>query len=489
MINMKKISIQRLVVLPLALGLFFTSCKRYSSDFGDTNVNPGVTGSPILAALLTNVEAGLAGYGTNTRAALYCQYMSETQYTDVSLYSLPQINFEGEYSGSLYDLQNIINTNTSNNMTQLARILKAYIYAQITDRWGDVPYSQALQGNSTPVFDKQADIYPALIQELTQAAAAFNTSSAITGDILYGGSTTKWKKFANSLRMRLALQLTKKFPAAGGYAAQQFAAALNDAGGYIADNSDNLVVNFPGGNFKSSWFNLYDGRKDFGESNTMTALMSSLGDGRQNAYGGLTEDQNVSNSNWNATSSLGVPYGRLRTFVDPWTQNNPGWARVLRGDYRTEKGSVVLLSAAEVFLARAEAADRGWTSENMTSLYQAGINASFAQWGLAAPAASYFTQSSVALSAPAGTAANIQKLAIQQYVAGYPDGQRGWNIWRRTGFPALTPAIDATNSSKQIPRRYTYGQTSYGSNTAAVTAAAGLLPGGDTQDSKIWWDQ
>jgi hypothetical protein len=489
MINMKKISIQRLVVLPLALGLFFTSCKRYSSDFGDTNVNPGVTGSPILAALLTNVEAGLAGYGTNTRAALYCQYMSETQYTDVSLYSLPQLNFEGEYSGSLYDLQNIINTNTSNNMTQLARILKAYIYAQITDRWGDVPYSQALLGNSTPAFDKQADIYPALIQELTQAAAAFNTSSAITGDILYGGSTAKWRKFATSLRMRLALQLTKKFPAAGGYAAQQFAAALNDAGGYITDNADNLVVNFPGGNFKSSWFSLYDGRKDYGESNTMTSLMSSLGDGRQSAYGGLTEDQNVNNTSWNATSSLGVPYGRLRTFVDAWTQANPGWARVLRGDYRTEKGSVVLMSAAEVFLARAEAADRGWTSENMTSLYQAGINASFAQWGLAAPAASYFSQSNVALSAPAGTAANIQKLAIQQYVAGYPDGMRGWNIWRRTGFPVLTPASDATNSSKQIPRRYTYGQTSYGSNSAAVTAAAGLLPGGDTQDSKIWWDQ
>ena len=125
----------------------------------------------------------------------------------------------------------------------------------------------------------------------------------------------------------------------------------------------------------------------------------------------------------------------------------------------------------------------------MTSLYQAGINASFAQWGLAAPAASYFTQSSVVLSSPAGSAANIQKLAIQQYIAGYPDGLRGWNIWRRTGFPVLTPAIDATNSSKQIPRRYTYGQTAYGSNTAAVTAAAGLLPGGDTQDSKIWWDQ
>ena len=73
-------------------------------------------------------------------------------------------------------------------------------------------------------------------------------------------------------------------------------------------------------------------------------------------------------------------------------------------------------------------------------------------------------------------------------IAAYPDGMRGWNIWRRTGFPVLTPAQDATNSSRQIPRRYTYGQTSYASNTAAVTAAAAAI-GGDTQDTRMWWDQ
>lgn len=471
---MKKISIQRLAVLPLALGLFFTSCKRYSSDFGDTNVNPGVTGSPILSALLTNVEASIAGYASNTRAGLYCQYFSETQYTDVSLYSLPQINFEGEYSGILYDLQNIINVNTSNNMTQVARILKAYFFSTITDRWGDVPYSQALTGNPTPVFDKQADIYPALIQELTDAVASFDNLSGVNGDILYSGNTTKWKKFANSLRLRLALQLTKKFPAASGYAATQFNAALNDGGGLITDNADNMFVKYPGGSFKSPWYNLYDGRKDFGESEPMVNLMSAMGDGRQAVFG---------------TSTVGVPYGRLRSYVDPWTSSNPTWSRILADAQRPETGVVMILPASETWLARAEAADRGWTSENMNTMYQAGVNASFAQWGLAAPAASYFTQTGAALSAPAGTGANIKNLAIQQYISAYPDGMRGWNIWRRTGFPVLTPAIDATNSSKQIPRRYTYGQTTYGSNTANTNTAAGALPGGDTQDSKVWWDQ
>ncbi len=485
---MKKISIQRLAVLALALGLFFTSCKRYSSNFGDTNVNPGVTGSPLFNALLTNVAANVSGYATATRGGLYCQYFSETQYTDVSLYSLPQINFEGNYSGVMNDCQNIIDNGPNDNMKAVARILKTYIYSFMTDAWGDVPYSQALTGNGTPVFDKQSDIYTGMLNDLAGAVNQLNAGGgAITGDIIFGGNVTKWKRVANSLRIRLALQLSERFPAAGAFAAVQFNAALTHPDGIITSNADNFTVNYPGGNFSSPWWGLYNGRRDFGESNTMTTLMTSIGDGRQNAFGGKTEDQTTSNPDWNQTSSLGVPYGRLRAFVDPWTSNNPTWARILRGDLRQQNGSVVILSAAEMFLSRAEAADRGWTGENMNSMYQQGINASFAQWGLAAPAPAYFTQPGVALANPAGTAANIKNIAIQEYIAGYPDGQRGWNLWRRTGWPVLTPAPDATNSSGQIPRRYTYGQQSYGSNTANTNAAATSI-GGDNQDTKVWWD-
>ncbi|MBM3922695.1 MAG: SusD/RagB family nutrient-binding outer membrane lipoprotein [Sphingomonadales bacterium] len=471
--NMRNFSIQRTLVLPLTLGLFFTSCKRYSSDFGDTNLNPAATTSPILPALLTNVEAGLGGYGAQTRGGLYCQYFSETQYTDVSLYSLPQLSFEGEYSGSLYDLQNIINTNTSNNMTQAARILKAYIFSTITDRWGDIPYSQALIGNKTPAFDKQEDVYRGCMRELTQAVAAFDNTSAISGDIIYGGNVAKWKRLANTLRLRLAIQVSKRFPAGSAWAGTEFRAALADAGGTITSNADNFTVAYPGGNYRSPWFSLYDGRRDFGQSDVMVGVMSSLSDGRQAAFG---------------SSTLGVPYGRVRGYVDPWCQANPNWSRILSESNRQQNGRVALVTAAETHLLRAEAADRGWTTENMGSLYQAGIEISFQQWGLSVPAGSYFTQPNVALSNPAGTGANIRNIAVQQYIAAYPDGLRGWNIWRRTGFPTLTPAQDATNSSRQIPRRYTYGQTSYASNTAAVTAAAAAI-GGDTQDTKVWWDQ
>src|SRR5689334_14812403 len=94
-------------LLILALPLLATafSCNKFE-DFGDTNVNPGATTDPIVGALLTNVESGIAGFATSTRDGYYAQYFSETQYSDASLYSLPQIEFAGTYTGSLYDLEN-----------------------------------------------------------------------------------------------------------------------------------------------------------------------------------------------------------------------------------------------------------------------------------------------------------------------------------------------------------------------------------------------
>ncbi len=477
---MKKKFIYTFACLALFVG---AGCEKLS-DFGDTNDNPGATTEPIIGALLTNSSVSVGGYASQTRGGLYSQYFSETQYTDVSLYQIPQLNFSGEYSGVLFDLQNIINLEQSNNMSTIAKILQQYIFWTVTDRWGDVPYSEALQG-VTPKYDTQEEIYKGMIQTLSEAVNAFD-GSAITGDIINGGDIAAWKQFANSLRMMMALQLSKRYPSAGDYAATQFTAALNDPAGYISDNADNVKLTYPGGNFPSAWWGLYNGRKDFAESKTMTDLMASLSDGRQAVFGGASEI--ASDPNATATSNIGVPYGLARADAEAFTAANPTWARVLRGDKRTQTGEVVVLSAAQVTLARAEAADYGWTSEDLTTLYRQGIEFSFEQWGLSAPA-SYFSQGSVNLSAAAGSGANLSKIATQRYIAHYPDGLQGWNIWRKTGYPALTPAPAATNEGGQIPRRYVYHTSEYSTNKAGVEPAVERLNGGDSQDSRIWWDQ
>ncbi|MES2646639.1 MAG: SusD/RagB family nutrient-binding outer membrane lipoprotein [Bacteroidota bacterium] len=466
----------------MAVLVFASSCNKLE-DFGDTNVNPNGVSKPILSALFTNVSVGIPGFATQTRGGYYAQFFSETQYSDASLYAIPQLSFTGLYSGSLYDLQNIININESNNLTQAARILKSYIFWTITDSWGDVPYSQALQGGAVPnpVYDKQEDIYKGLLAELTSAVSSFDNTSFLGGDVSsYNGNIAKWKKLGNSLRILIALRTSKKYPSASGEAATAIKAALADPGGVISTNADNYSFSFPGGNLSSPWYGLYNGRKDVGESATMTALMGTLSDARQTVYG--TDESG-------APSTTGVPYGWSRNRVDPWTQANPKWTYVLKPSLRTQTGSVVVIPAAVVTLARAEAADRGWTTENAKVLYETGIKLSFEQWGVAPPSDAYFTQSAVAFSAPVGTGANLKQIATQRYVATYPDGLQAWAEWRRTGFPVLTPAPDALNASKQIPRRYTYATSEYLTNKASVEAAAALLPGGDVQDAKVWWDQ
>ena len=137
-----------------------------------------------------------------------------------------------------------------------------------------------------------------------------------------------------------------------------------------------------------------------------------------------------------------------------------------------------------VTLARAEAAERGWTSEVAATLYAQAVTLSFAQYGYtAAQATTYLAQPSVLY----GTN-NIQKIATQRWIALYPDGTQAWAEWRRTGYPVLTPTIYAVNTGGQIPRRYMYGTDEYSLNNASVTAGASGM-GGDTQDTHVWWDK
>jgi hypothetical protein len=482
--NMKKKLIYALT------GFFLMGAAGCSKleDFGDTNVNPAATTEPILAALLTNAQASMGAYASQTRGGLYAQYFSETQYTDVSLYSIPQLSFTGEYSGTLNDLQMIINKNTNKNMSTVAKILQQYVFWHITDRWGDVPYSEALTGKSTPKYDSQEEIYKGMIAKLKAAVNEFD-NSLITGDVLCNGDVAQWKRVANSMRLLMSLQLSKRYPAADGYAALEFKSALADAAGVITTNAQNFKVDYPGGNYKNNWWNAYNGRKDYAESKTMTDLLSSLGDSRANVFGGVTEIQGAANSA--TASTVGMPYGIVRASAEAFTSANAGWARILRGDFRTEDADVVLISAGQIALARAEAADKGWTAESLSTMYTTGITLAFEQWGLSVPA-NYLAQGTVALGA-AGTATNAGKIATQRYISFYPNGLQGWNIWRKTGFPALTPAPDATNDPKEIPRRYTYASSESTTNGANLQAAVTRQFGtanltGDKMNARVWWD-
>lgn len=460
----------------LALGVTtLFSCNKIK-DFGDTNVNPSDITTPSTFAILTNVETGISAWAKDNNAIAWIQYGSETQYPGEGIYDVTTSYFGmNSYTGSLLDLKTIITQNNNPDEVAVAKILTQYIYWNITDALGDIPYSQALQG-TVPAYDKQQDIYKGMIAALKAANAQFIGNGALKGDILNNNDVAKWKKFANSLRAMMALQLSKRFPGAGDYAATEFNDAISS--GVITSNADNVKLVFPGGIFKNPFFNDFDGARDNGESTTIFNMLAGLGDGRQAAFG---------------NSSIPVPFGLKEANINAWIKANVGWSHFLANNQRPENGPVYMMTASQLYVARAEAAARGWTGENKTAMLMAGVNASFEQWGLALPNAAYFTQASVVLD---GTN-DIRNIATQQYLASFPNGKAGWNSWRRTGFPVLANAPEPLNANHTtIPRRYTFIPATsstfseYTLNPAGVASAiANLVPAVDAPESRIWWDQ
>jgi hypothetical protein len=479
---MKKI-FNKLPLIALVSGFLMVSSCGDVSDFGDTNVNPNATTIPVTSALLTNAISAMGGTARGITGGLYCQYFSETQYTDASLYALPTSGF-GVYAGVLYDLENIINNNTdaatkakvavngSNaNQIAVARILKVFYYMYMTDQVGDIPYSGALKGEAKPIYDTQQAVYTGMFKELKEAAAQFDGGKDVVGDVLYGGDSGKWKKFANSMRLILALRISKADATTG-----KAEAASAIAGGVIQDNADNATLAFPGGPFKNPWFSLYDGRKDYAISDVVVTAMTDLKDARLKQFG-----------NPNASGTVvGFPYGLTRDDAVTYANGHADYGYVLNAAQRKEGSPQPLLTAAHAYLARAEAAQRGWTTENVTTMYNTGIKASLEQWGVyvAADYNAYIADAKVSLAADP-----LIKIGTQRWMAFFPDGTQGWSEWRRTGYPVLKPTVKATNSSKQIPRRFVYPATEGNLNKDNYNAAVGRLSGGDTQDAKIWWDK
>jgi hypothetical protein len=514
------------LVLSTAILLVFTligvGCAKIDK-FDDTNVNPNGISSPIPSALLTSVQSQLGGLANPTRTTTYCQYTSENQYTDISLFQLPQIEMGPLFAGNtpvgatttpgpLNDLQVIINFNSDpktagvaagygSNADQIAiaKILKSYIFWIITDRWGDIPYSEALQGATTPSpkFDKQEDIYFGMMKDLKDAVAGFDGGGKVLGDLIYDGDVSKWKKLGNSLRMLMALRLTKVYPNAGDKAAVQFAEATGNPAGIISSNADNFVLKFPGGSFKNTWYLAYESRDDYAESKTIGDVLQGLGDARQSAYG---------------TNTTTFPYGLTRDLAVQFANSvGNGQSRMLAASKRTESSPVVIVNAATVLLAKAEAIERGWITGDAQTQYESGIAASFQEWGVTLPPsylsgpANYTAGGGVAgnigaAPAPydaynasnaqdAATLTKLQRISLQYWLAAYPNGNEGWANWRRTGMPNLKGTRFATSASKQIVRRYVYGVNDYSFNNEQTKAAAARLTGGDVQDAHIWWDK
>jgi hypothetical protein len=481
----------KLTSIALAAGLVFSGvgCSKGIDEFGDINTNPGIVAEANTAALLTNVLSNMGAEAWQVNPGLYAQLYSETQYPELSRYSRNAPDYGGYYSGVLYDLVNIIKYNTDpdraaksqangSNANQIAtaRILKAWWFLRVTDQWGDIPYFQALNFDGQIPYDKQQDIYADLFKELKEAIAQFDGGAPVKGDILLDGNIAAWKKFANSIRMIMALRLSSVDANKG---KTEFLDAMGANGGYLTTNADNVMLVYPGGNYSSPIWTYYNinPRLDYALSKTVTDLMNPTGDRRVNVWG---------------SSTKGFPYGLTRDDAILWTNaGNTDWARVMHPSVGTPTMPMPILTASQITLARAEAAQRGWTAENAANLYRVGIELNWRQWGVYDAAAfdAYMLQANVALTA--GT--ELQKIITQRWLAAFPDGLEAWNIVRSTGFPVLTPApgtVPPAGATKPIPIRMAISQNHFDLNNTHTNAVADLYKIGgekDSQYARMWW--
>lgn len=461
------------------------SCRK---DFGDMNVDPEQPSPDAVRTylLLPNAQLSLAGtfFGNNT-PNFYVQYLAEGPYPGGSLYSTINFDWGATYYGPMYDLQRILDyieagsVETSgggdlNNQKAVATILQCYYSIWLTDRFGAIPYSEALKGekNLAPSYDSQKDIYYSVFTRLATAVSEINEAGlALKGDILFAGSMRKWKKFANTLRMDMALRLSNVDAAKG---KEEFAKAIADVAATIQSNTDNMEWKYSAGNssYYNPWYSNYtvSARNDYAISKTMTDYMLPKGDPRISVYA-----EKLASGSYN-----GLLYGSASA------KNIPGVYSRIGDAFRGMVSPARLFNYPQVLFMYAEAYRIGYLAggdASAASAYEAAIKASWEMNGVynATTFAAYMAQ------VPYTPETAIQRIITEKWVHNYLNGNAAWNDWRRTGYPALVPAVDGVNPGG-IPVRQGYATSEQTLNKANYEAAV-AAQGPDNLDTKVWWDK
>ncbi|MEX0647636.1 MAG: SusD/RagB family nutrient-binding outer membrane lipoprotein [Balneolaceae bacterium] len=471
-----------------ALVLLTTVLLLGCGDFGDLNVDQNRPSEARTDLLLTSAQQDMSDVVAATTPVIWVQYIAETQYTDVSQYSNTSFDFNPWYTGPLQDLQRIIDLNTdeetredalaggsNDNQIAVARILQAYFFHMMTDRWGAIPYSDALQGreNFSPEYDQQEDIYADLINELNEAVAQMDDGEGVNGDILFDGDMERWAEFANSLRARVALRMSD---VNAGLAESEFADAV--ASGLITE--DVMFPYLAEAANENPWFTRFRTRTDYAISDAMADYMIELEDYRITQYADPAPDLDESDGMVTFDEINGMPYGAENAGdITNASISFPGQA--IRG----QGSPLPIITLAELNFSQAEAVERGWIPGDAEEFYLAGIEASWNQWNVYNEDNfnDYISNPEVEY----GTADWQERIGNQKWIALFPLGYEAWAEWRRLDYPELEPHPFALNPSGEIPVRHVYPSTEAQLNTSNYEAAV-AEQGPDTPDTNLWWD-
>ena len=409
------------------------------------------------------------------------------------------------------------------NVVSAATIMKVLSLHYVTDLYGDIPYSEALKGAdglNLPKYDKQQEVYTAMLAELDDALSKFDAAKPKpTADLFpYNGDVAKWKKFGYSLMLRIAMRLTKVDAATAKTYAEKAAAGgtmssiaddayivSDNTNGYRNENARALIT--PADFYQVRW------------SKTLIDYLKSTTDPRVSAIAevpqaGLAANQNTALAGDNT-------YANQRGLPNGWDMNggstditlSPGYpggtgtggdltpigrySRPRLDVYTDLDAPVFILTYAESELLLAEAAVRGWSvGGTATAHYANGVAAALQSLGTMSPAAaiSAGTATTYAADNPLNTSstnASLKQINEQYWATTgiFLNFVESWNNWRRSGYPVLTSVNYVGNfSGGAIPRRQLYPTGEATANPTNYQTGVGSLSGGDTWTSRVWWD-
>lgn len=476
----------------LLLVFVVASCTK---NFEDMNVNTKQPTKVPSETLFTNAQKNLADQVASINVnrnvyKIWAQYCTETTYTDEANYdvvnrTIPDNAFRTLYKDVLMDFKeatklvnekSFLPTEASMKVNQLAiiEVLNVYTWQRIVDQWGDVPYSEALDiENTVPKYDDAVTIYKDLFARIDAAISNLDATGNSFGsaDLIYGGDVAKWITFANTLKLKLGMSVIDYTGLA-----TEAKAAIEGAvtAGVMTSNADNGGLTYKSAtpNTNPVYLDLVaSGRHDFVGTSTIIDIMNPMNDPRLQFF----YQQRDTSGNGDFVY-IGGTYGASNAY-----DNFSPFGTALE-DPTME---CVLLDYTETAFYLAEAAQKGFSvGGTANSFYDAGIESSILYWGgTAAEVTAYMAEAEVDWATSSLT--DINKIALQAWIASFNRGLLGWSFWRRLDYPALIPppGVNASN----IPVRTIYPineQTLNGTNYTNASAAIG----GDLLTTKLFWD-
>jgi len=393
------------------------------------------------------------------------------------------------------------------NLHNAARIWKAYVFMQITDAYGDIPYFQAGLGYTeqiiTPEYNTQQVIYTDLLKELDEASAALDPAKeVISGELLYGGNVANWKKLGYSLLLRAAMRLSKVDPAT----AETYVKKAVAANSFMSSNSDNAIMKHTP-EFQNSYGNWLSSteRGNLYATKTFVEFLRSKNDPRLGVFlyrfeGATTSAQQTdARKTKDPAKQRGMPIGYSNlTIVDQFTVEGVvaihDFSQFDHTYFFNNSAPQFHCTYAQTQLLLAEAMVRGWATGDPKVAFENAVRADMArlaQFNSAAvvPAAAIDAYIAAHPLDVSSTEAALEQINYEYWIATFPLSTEAWANWRRTGYPVLP--VNPYPSS-QVPgdfiRRHLYPEIEKITNKENLEAALNRqFPQGEKMNSRIWW--